>query len=153
VRKIEGRTDADGNALHEGQLVNVAGIGLAEVGGRDEIVGGVLVRPKGKDGFVSVADMGRVTGLKIPDYVDLAKAHDELPELLQPGVQSLWDQAVTYVWGFQDGAKEEADSGEAWAFGLKYWEHSLEYVTQKIHCRNNIPGAFKRWRETGEIKA
>ncbi|MEU7830344.1 hypothetical protein [Nonomuraea sp. NPDC049129] len=90
---------------------------------------------------------------KVISYVELDKVHQALPQASKHAVEQLWEGATTYVWGFQDGAGEAQDTNESWLFGLAYWEHALNFATEKHHCRVSIPIAFKRWRECGEIKS
>jgi hypothetical protein len=82
---------------------------------------------------------------------ELRKRASALPEFKRREPQRLYEQALTYVWGWQDRGGEH-DSYQADEFALAYWEHALNYAEGKSSCRYNLRDAFTSWHETGEIK-
>lgn len=85
------------------------------------------------------------------DYGALARRAEQLPTATRIDVMRLHYQAVSYVWGYQDAVGGVRDSGEAWNFGLAYWDHVLSH-REGNSSQTSLKDAFQAWRASGEIK-
>lgn len=82
------------------------------------------------------------------NYITLFQS---LPEHQLAGVDSLRQQAISYVWGWQDGRGDEKDTDVSIRFGTAYGIHAAEYALGRRGSRRNIGDAFKQWQTNGVI--
>jgi hypothetical protein len=89
--------------------------------------------------------------VELADTSDLRRRTEALPTAERAIVQQYAERANAYVWGFQDGAEEPMNSTEAWNFMAAYWGYILPFYEETATSHRSLPGAFKVWREKGEI--
>jgi hypothetical protein len=77
---------------------------------------------------------------------------DSLPDKGQEVVTRLTNQAMSYVWGFQDAGGEVKDTERASQFGWAYGIVAGRYEHAQIGSRPAIQDAWRSWQEHGEIR-
>lgn len=61
-------------------------------------------------------------------------------------VETMRAQALTYVWGWEDGSGQRLYDGHvAYAFALAYAYHAARYASGKASSRYAIPRAWELW--------
>lgn len=67
-------------------------------------------------------------------------------------IETLYSQAIAYVWGWQDAGGDVRDSERATAFGYAYGTVAALYEGSAIGSRPPIQDAWQSFREFGEIR-
>lgn len=68
-------------------------------------------------------------------------------------VEIAYNQALTYVWGRQDGdgSTEARDTDRSEQFAEAFALHVRAFVTEQHFVKLNLQSAFDRWNRTGTI--
>jgi hypothetical protein len=80
---------------------------------------------------------------------------ERVPEYRRPTVETLHEQAISYVWGWQDALRSagvERDTGDSSDFGAAYGLYAC-YHELRGWSRISIERAFKAWRDGKRIPA
>jgi hypothetical protein len=77
-----------------------------------------------------------------------------VPEHARATVRTLTDQAIAYVWGFQDAGGEVRDTQRSTEFGWAYGTVAAKFEWQSggMGSRPPIQDAWRSWQEHGEIR-
>lgn len=67
-------------------------------------------------------------------------------------IERLTDQAIGYVWGFQDAGGEVKDTQRSTEFGRRYGIVAARFELAQIGSRPPIQDAWRSWQEHGEIR-
>ncbi len=77
---------------------------------------------------------------------------DRLSGYKRESVERLTDQAIGYVWGFQDAGGEVKDSNRATDFGWRFGIVCARVELEEISGRGPIQDAWVSWQKHGEIR-
>lgn len=85
-------------------------------------------------------------------YTTFHSLADELTGFKAAEVNRLMDQAISYVWGFQDAGGEVKDTQRSTEFGWAYGVVAARFVREESGSRPPIQDAWRSWQEHGEIR-
>jgi hypothetical protein len=74
-----------------------------------------------------------------------------VPSADRATVDTLYGQAMAYVWGRQDAGEGTRDTGDSQQFADAYGRHAAAYALGMIGMRSPIQEAFLIWRDGGTI--
>ena len=76
-----------------------------------------------------------------------------VPDIHRNEVDSLFAQAISYVWGREDAGDQILDASWGWNFAMAYGKHAAAFASEMISHRHPLAEAYRMFQAGRDLDA